>query len=188
METMISEYQSQAIEFLTKTNTEIKVEFIKTDYHFIDDKSKRDIYKITLKRGNREYSFNFGQSINDSVKFYQMNNSANYYTIDGTEYLKDKRSGSILSQNGIDSLLLTNRIGRDSQQFKKVLGTQPDEYSVLSSLTTIPVDTFEDFCDNYGYDKDSIKAFKIYELVKEEWRNIQMLFSDEEIEILSEIQ
>lgn len=188
MENIICKYQSQAIEFLEKTGTEIKVEFLKTDYHFIDDETKRDIYKITLKRGNREYSFNFGQSINDSVKFYEKNKLGNYYTIDGTEYLKDKMSGCKLHQSSIDSLLLTNLIARDSQEFKKIKGTPPNEYSVLASLTTIPVDTFDDFCDNYGYDNDSIKAYKTYERVKEEWKNIQILFDDNEIEQLSQIQ
>ncbi len=65
MET-ISTYDQQAIDFLNHTHTEFKAEFIKNDFYFQDDKDTRDIYKITLKRGNRKYSFKFGQSLTNS--------------------------------------------------------------------------------------------------------------------------
>ena len=44
-------------------NLSFKAEFLRNDFHFVGDKDKRDIYKITLSRGNRKYSFEFGQSI-----------------------------------------------------------------------------------------------------------------------------
>jgi hypothetical protein len=44
----MNEYEKKANEFLEKTNTTLKVEFLKYDYHFVDDKDKRDIYKITM--------------------------------------------------------------------------------------------------------------------------------------------
>jgi hypothetical protein len=59
-------YEQQAIDFLNATNTEFKAEFIEHNFYFEGDKEKRDIYKITLKRGNRRYSFKFGQSIVNS--------------------------------------------------------------------------------------------------------------------------
>lgn len=57
------DYQKQAADFLEMTGTTFICEFLKNDYHFKNDKDKRDIYRCTLKRGNREYKFNFGQSI-----------------------------------------------------------------------------------------------------------------------------
>lgn len=59
---MESTYQQQANDFLQKTNTKIDIEYLKYDYHN-DDKHKRDIYKVTIKRGSRQFSLNFGQSI-----------------------------------------------------------------------------------------------------------------------------
>ena len=47
-----TDYEKQANNFLTKTNTVLKIEFLRYDYHFQDDKEKRDIYKITIKRRN----------------------------------------------------------------------------------------------------------------------------------------
>jgi len=59
----MSEYDIKAEKFLKDTNTEFKAEFKKHDFHFEDDKEKRDIYTITLKRGDRVFIFDFGQSI-----------------------------------------------------------------------------------------------------------------------------
>jgi len=58
----LSEYEQKAIDFLQSTNTEFKAKFLRNGKYFSDDKDVRDIYKITLTRGNRIYSFEFGQS------------------------------------------------------------------------------------------------------------------------------
>ena len=57
----INESEKKAIDFLKKTNVTIKIKFLKHDFYFQDDKEKRDIYKITLKREKKNYSFTFGQ-------------------------------------------------------------------------------------------------------------------------------
>ncbi len=129
-----SEYDKQAEKFLKETGTEFKAEFLKHGKHFKDDEEERDIYKITLKKGDKEYIFNFGQSLNDS---------------DGK--------------------------------------TKPTAYDVLACLTNYDPDTFEEFCSSFGYDEDSRKAEKVYKAVCEEWSNIKILYSNEEIEKLQEI-
>ncbi len=64
----MDEYNQQAEKFLKETKTEFKVKFVKNGLYFDDDKEPRDIYLITLKRGEREFSFKFGQSINNTEK------------------------------------------------------------------------------------------------------------------------
>lgn len=64
----ITDYQKQAQDFLKKTGAKLSVKFLKHDKYFDDDKESRDIYSCTLKRGNKSYKFNFGQSINASEK------------------------------------------------------------------------------------------------------------------------
>lgn len=59
-------YTKQANDFLKATKTTFKAEFIKNDFHFEGDKRSRDIYKCTFKRGNRQFSIKFGQSIVNS--------------------------------------------------------------------------------------------------------------------------
>jgi hypothetical protein len=63
---MINEYEKQANDFLEKTKTTFKAEFLKYDFHFDGDKDKRNIFKITLSNKNGKYFFNFGSSLNDS--------------------------------------------------------------------------------------------------------------------------
>lgn len=53
-------YEKQAQEFLEKTGSTLKIEFLRNGKHFDDDTDVRDIYKVTLSRGSRSYTFNFG--------------------------------------------------------------------------------------------------------------------------------
>ena len=66
-------------------------------------------------------------------------------------------------------------------------GQHPTPYDVLASLTKYEVFSFEDFCGDYGYDVDSRKAYKTYKAVMKEWKNIELLFTPEQIEQLQEI-
>ena len=61
---MTNEYEKQGIEFLEKHNIKMEVKFLKHDFYFVDDKEKRDIFKITFKRKNKQFSLTFGQAIN----------------------------------------------------------------------------------------------------------------------------
>ena len=63
----------------------------------------------------------------------------------------------------------------------------PTAYDVLASITKYDVGSFEDFCSEFGYDTDSRKAYKIYKAVLREWKNVEKLWSEEELEQLREI-
>jgi len=62
-----NDYNKQASELLKSINVKFVSKFIKYDYHFADDKERRDIYKCTFKRGKNSFSLMFGQSINEST-------------------------------------------------------------------------------------------------------------------------
>ena len=47
--------------------------------------------------------------------------------------------------------------------------------------------TFNDFCNEFGYDNDSIKALKTYQACEEQTKNFYRLFDEEEREILREL-
>jgi hypothetical protein len=180
---MKTDYQKLATDFLTKTGTEFKAEFLKNDFHFTGDKDKRDIYKITLKRGSRVYSFNFGNSINNS-EFKIVNKLGQ--TLRGFNVPDKDREGCI--KNGfkftIYSYLLPFPISESEKILKPVA---PNEYDVLACLTKYDPGTFENFCGDFGYDTDSKTAEKTYSAVCDEYKNVQALFTDAEIEELSEI-
>ena len=127
-----SSYEQQAIDFLNSTNTKFKAVYLKHGYYFTDDKQCRDIYKITLSRNGKRYSFNFGQSI----------------------------AGA---------------------------GEIPTAYDVLSCLQKYDVGSFEDFCGDFGYDTDSKKAEKTYKAVCKEYESLCRLYSDDELQVMAEI-
>lgn len=172
METIISTYEQTAIDFLKATNTEFKAEFVKNGKHFDDDKEDRDIYQITLKRNGRKFSFRFGQSIN---------NSGEWMVKDGNP----KFTRTFASKS--DALQFHFKIHSKFGVKKNPNFKAPTAYDVLACLTKYDPYTFESFCSDFGYDTDSRKAKKTYKAVVKEWQNVQMLWSNEEIEQLQEI-
>ena len=64
---------------------------------------------------------------------------------------------------------------------------KPSLYDVLSCLQKYDVGSFEDFCSEFGYDEDSKSAEKIYKAVVKEYEAMSRLFTNEEIEVLNEI-
>lgn len=63
-----SEYQLQAEKFLTDTGTTLTRYFTGTRPHFEGEKDSRDIYSITLTRGAKSYTFDYGDSIDNTRK------------------------------------------------------------------------------------------------------------------------
>lgn len=60
----------------------------------------------------------------------------------------------------------------------------PTMYDVLSCLQKYDVGTFENFCDEFGYDTDSRSAERVYKDVVREWKAVERLFGD----VLEELQ
>lgn len=176
----LSPYEVQANEFLAKTGATIEIVFLKEGKHFEDDKENRDIYNVTIKRGNRSFSFNFGNSINNSGFYVQIGRTK--YPID-RKYLsaKDKSKLTFHIKMSINNSYMPNR---DILHYP----VAPTNYSILSCLQKYDVGTFENFCSEFGYDTDSRKAEKTYKAVCEEYKNLCTLFTDAEIEEMQEIQ
>lgn len=170
------DYNKQALDFLQATGTEMIIEYSHEGDHFNDGKI-RDIYNITLKRGKRDYSFTFGQSLFNSAKYVDKLNGNEFDLSGGC--LKGNRR--IVTKNINESEYI-----RDC--CKKVKGTPPTEYDILSCLTKYDPGTFEDFCSEFGYDTDSRKAEQTYNAVKDEYKSLCTLYSDDEMEMLTEIQ
>lgn len=63
----------------------------------------------------------------------------------------------------------------------------PTMYDVLSCMQKYDVGNFENFCEYFGYDTDSKKALETYKAVVKEYAAVKKLFTDDELELLSEI-
>lgn len=61
---------------------------------------------------------------------------------------------------------------------------EPTLYDVLACLQKYEVGTFEDFCDEFGYDNDSRNALKTYKAVVKEYDKMCSLFNSDELEVL----
>lgn len=185
MKTELTEYDIQAKDFLNKTNTEFKVEFLRFDKYFDSDKEKRDIYSITLTRGSRTYTFEFGQSINCSQQWHAKSVYAKNLCANANH---PRLMGNGFSEMLGKSLKMFGAGVINNDFVKNENYSEPTEYDVLARLTKYDVGTFEDFCHEFGYDTDSRSAEKTYKAILNEWHNVAMLWNNEEIEELQEIQ
>src|SRR5690606_25564021 len=160
-----SEYDKAAELVAKELGIEMTAKFLKNDYHFAGDKDTRDIYKVTLKRGNRKYSFEFGQSVMKS------------------QYYKDRIEGRTYTLNGgcRTGNYKINDLNKYVSGLTLIKGEEPTMYDILACLTTQDPETFEDFCSSYGYDTDSRSAKKIYKAVVKEYDNMCKLFNGKEI-------
>lgn len=69
METKISSYEQQAIDFLQATQTKFESVFKAFDsMPFDKNGEKRNIFTITLSNARHSFSFDFGSSLSDSLK------------------------------------------------------------------------------------------------------------------------
>lgn len=173
-----TDYEQQAIDFLTKTDTKLKIIRLATqscpDW---GEKCKAYVilnrptvviphshgfkYQVTLSRaGRKDLTFDFWSSINDSysaeAKKVQKSNS---YKVDDFWAQKSAK--------------------------------KPTAYDVLTCISgDIGMHdwTFEEFCSDFGYDTDSRQAEKTYNAVCDQSRALARLFNDEELDQLREIQ
>ena len=66
---------------------------------------------------------------------------------------------------------------------------KPTKKDILYSMIMDDINdmNFNGFCDNFGYDKDSIKALKIYKACQKQTKAYYNMFDSEEREVLQEL-
>lgn len=162
----MNEYQQQALDFLTETGTTCTIEYVGCMFNEDwDEKNKHDLYYVTLKNKRGEYRYKYWDSLHNTEI-----NHMQYY-------------GYMAKHPKITSTYQANKGLKKLQAKIKV-----NEYDVLSCLTAYEVGTFEDFCCEFGYDDDSIKAYKTYVAVCDEWNGLRKIFTYEQLNKLAEIQ
>lgn len=60
-------------------------------------------------------------------------------------------------------------------------------YDILSSSTLHDPGTFENFCDDFGYDTDSRRAMDVYLAVQKDWSGVCAFFTKDERAELAEV-
>lgn len=138
-------------------------------------------YAVTLKNARYSYTFDFWGSINDrdmleiAKNIEKSGNTSRPYFFKLKDFLKSE--GLPFGMSAFGHILV--------EKTKKAI--EPNAYSVLACLDVLYSDTFEDFCAEFGYDVDSIKAEKTYRAMQEQDRALRRLFTTEHLEKLQEI-
>ena len=170
----ISEYDQQAIDFLESTGTELKVQYLYTGTYFADDTEERDIYSFTLTNERGSYSAKFGDSLqNTLIRQYKS----------GEKFLDYKQDWDFCKRHKI-------RVSPGGYIYKQKTD-KPSAYDILAFLDHYCPDTFNAFCDDYGYSDspltDHDKVMSIYLSVREQVRGLKNIFTESELEQLAEI-
>ncbi len=105
---------------------------------------------------------------------------------------KDGKHGihySVTLKNGRGSYTFDfwDSISAKEKEERTRIVVKPSAYSILACLDVMYEDTFEDFCSSFGYDTDSIMAEKTYRAILEQDRMLRKIFTNEQMEMLSEI-
>ncbi len=182
---MTTEYDKQANDFLEKTGTTLSIKCIKYGKHFRTDTEDRFVYEFTLERNGRKYSSNFGDSIAHA-----------HDTILGKSRLY---RGPGVTLNG-ELVLKSVKVNSEKQTFLVTVGSRmtckpvplPSAYSILSCLEKYePAKSVDDFASDFGYKVGG--KIKIQDIIDihnaciEQYKGLCMLFNEQEMEELREI-
>ena len=149
--------------WLEQTKSTMRITFEKTAPFFDDEKQDRDIYSVELSRGGRTYTPQFGQSVACSARWrWESAWATTKYEFGGRPIYGNYKPN--------------------------VDRRQPSAGSVLMCLEYNNPGTFEEFCDEYGYDTDSRKAEKIWRACIDQYLALSAMYSPDELEALGRLE
>ena len=188
----MSEYEKQAEEFLKSHGIEFSFVRVGNDCpKYCEDPldngrpvtqfPRRDHihgahYRCTLTRetrgGQRVVTFDYWNSYADE-EFYELGTRAHRLHESFAKYGKATKSER-------ERYLVPG-------SFAKLRKPGPTAYDLLACLQKYPVGSFTQFCGEFGYSPDSIKAHETWEAVGEEYAKVSSFFMGGELEDLQEI-
>lgn len=183
----MDEYEKKAADFLKATNSTIKIEIptpeeTKKPLWYEKGDAEMQHYRVTLNSARGSWTFDFWDSISARE------------AVDALDYLKKAQFGDYSQERYKSERILHDKLGRNinAYQARKQYGElrdrlKPSQYAILSCLDLLYSDSFEEFCNEFGYDTDSRKAEKTYNAMLEQDRNLRRLFTLEELEKLEDI-
>lgn len=149
-----SEARKKLMEIIDSIEVFLRYDGIKK--HFKDDTEERLCGTFRIVRGKRSIEFAYGFSINDTKAFIPVKSRSR------DEEAKLKKQRAITKAKFINDLLYS------------VLCSCGSEYYCPKS--------FAEFCGEYGYDTDSIKALNTHRNCLEQSAMLEGMFTEEEIQ------
>lgn len=134
-----------------------------------------DQHLCILSRSGKAITFDFWNSYRDQEIDYFVKAGA-WGWRDAPWYKKKK-------YDGVFAEMRAARLWLASTKFSPL----PTSYDLLASLQKYEVGTFKDFCADFGYSDDSIRALETYRAAQEEFDKVRRLFTAAELEKLQEV-
>lgn len=167
----MNEYIEQAQNFLKRADATMEIKFIGRSINRNWDDNVRNFYNFTIQTPRGEMHGDFWDSIYDTE----------ISSMTKEDYAKRRFKCEYQYLTGNDQLTVRRELAWKQQQ------AVPTEYDILACLTKDDPGTFSDFCFEYGYSDDSIKARNIYFAVQKEWSDLRRIFTKKQLEELAEI-
>lgn len=170
----MNEYLKRAKDFLSEANAKCEIVYggISRNENW-KEKEKRNWYDVTITTPRGKMTFTFWDSIHNTE----------ISTMTFEEYAKKK-----LKYNRVEDMSYGKKVEAKNDLVRLKAKAVPNEYDVLACLEKYDPGTFEDFCSEFGYDEDSKTAERIYIAVIKEYKDLTKIFTEEQMEELSEIQ
>ena len=169
----MSEYTEQAENFLKKAKATCEITYGGKAFNpNWKDKEPRNFYNVVLSSPKGIMPLQFWDSINNT-QTSEMTKEA---------YAKKRFKCEYQYLTDGDKRKVRKELSQKKAEAK------PTAYDVLACVTKYDPGTFKEFCMDYGYDDDSITAYKTYVAVTEEYKNLERVFTREQLKELEEIQ
>ena len=180
----MDKYEKQAAAFLKKTGSMIKVELpteteVKRPLWYKPGDATMQQYRVTLSNNRGSYTFDFYDSIHNTETLKAIDQAMNDPNPHNIAMMRVQRE--LLDGKSVSRHYLHKHYG------KIIDKARPSAYTILACLDQLYADSFEDFCDEFGYDTDSRIAKATYNAMLEQDHMLRRLFTTDELEKLAEI-
>lgn len=164
---------------------------IKYSFNYIgaphDDEWSHDLWNITFHNtsSNKIETFTYKTGIGLRLTRTKKGGNSNYMTFDRSQGLEINAHRNALQLSKNDSLYFA--VDRNEIR-KTTFAVAPTAASVLYCLlldASANDESFKSWCDNFGYDSDSLKALNIYNACIENAEKINKIFKPAIIEQLN---
>lgn len=169
----MSEYTDQAKKFLADCNAKMEIKFMGKEIpsHWKGETKPHNKYQFTITTPRGNYSSYFWDSLH--------NTEISELSLE--EYAVRYHKRELSHSTSYEKLKWKSEL-RDLQK-----SCSPTEYDILACLEKYGYDSFSDFCDELGYDTDSISAMKTYIACVEEYTALRHIFTNEQMKQMREI-
>lgn len=177
------EQDHKVAEFLASIGVQYNAVHIAAMQH--DPEWQHDLFHINFTRtGGKVLTTEFKTGIG-----HRLTANGNGFSsgLTGKDQSKLKELQAILKLTG-HSGTVKKELDLNRGRFYAVLPTQASViYSLLSDTYCVEYSSFTDFCDNLGYNSDSIKAFEVFNACCKISKDLKQFFTSQNLETLQQL-